>query len=271
MFGTSWRVARDRRDRGPRGHLLAVIALLITYSMLSGLDLYPSCPARAWSGSASWRRCCSSVRSWSMSWLMLVAQALGPGPGHHPVPVRRRDTGQGRVPRADEFLIALVGPLTSGLLLPLFGIVAGLGGDALSAPLVGIAWLSRLDQPAAGRAQPRPGIPAGRWAAAAFGHLEGHRCLSRATRIALLSARPWAGCWSPAGLPSLAAGDLAGGIWFAFIGGSWFQAARSSYQELQLQQLLRRVGGRGCDGRGPSAWIPPGAVAAGRRGLLHAL
>jgi predicted transcriptional regulator len=39
----------------------------------------------------------------------------------------------------------------------------------------------------------------------------------------------------------LLAGDLAGGIWFAFIGWFLVQAARSSYQDLQLQQLLRGV------------------------------
>jgi CBS domain-containing protein len=43
------------------------------------------------------------------------------------------------------------------------------------------------------------------------------------------------------GVAWLLAGDLAGGIWFAFIGWFLVQAARSSYQELQLQQLLRGV------------------------------
>jgi CBS domain-containing protein len=43
------------------------------------------------------------------------------------------------------------------------------------------------------------------------------------------------------GVAFLLAGDLAGGIWFAFIGWFLVQAARSSYQELQLQQLLARV------------------------------
>jgi Zn-dependent protease len=37
----------------------------------------------------------------------------------------------------DEFLIALVGPLTSGLLAALFASIAGLGRDALSTPLAG--------------------------------------------------------------------------------------------------------------------------------------
>src|SRR4029453_2044951 len=44
-----------------------------------------------------------------------------------------------------------------------------------------------------------------------------------------------------AGVASLLAGDLAGGIWFAFIGWVLGQAARSSYQDLHPQQLLRRV------------------------------
>jgi len=37
------------------------------------------------------------------------------------------------------------------------------------------------------------------------------------------------------------AGDLAGGIWFAFIGWFLVQAARASSQDLQLQQLLGGV------------------------------
>ena len=48
----------------------------------------------------------------------------------------------------DEFLIALVGPLTSGLLAGLFGIVAGLGRHVLSRPLAGtfgyLAWTNLL-------------------------------------------------------------------------------------------------------------------------------
>ena len=44
-----------------------------------------------------------------------------------------------------------------------------------------------------------------------------------------------------AGVVWLLAGNLAGGIWFPFIGWFLVQPARSSYQELQLQQLLRGV------------------------------
>jgi hypothetical protein len=39
----------------------------------------------------------------------------------------------------------------------------------------------------------------------------------------------------------LLAGNLAGGIWFAFIGWFLVQAARASYQELQVRHLLRGV------------------------------
>ena len=34
-------------------------------------------------------------------------------------------------------------------------------------------------------------------------------------------------------------GNLAGGIWFAFIGWFLVQAARASYTELQVQQMVR--------------------------------
>ena len=36
-------------------------------------------------------------------------------------------------------------------------------------------------------------------------------------------------------------GNLAGGIWFAFIGWFLVQAARASYTELQVQQMVRGV------------------------------
>ena len=65
--------------------------------------------------------------------------------------------------------------------------------------------------------------------------------LPRATRVASLAGQGVGWLLVAAGVGWLLAGDLAGGIWFAFIGWFLVQAARSSYQDLQLQQLLRGV------------------------------
>jgi Zn-dependent protease/CBS domain-containing protein len=141
----------------------------------------------------------------------------------------------------DEFLIALVGPLTSGLLAGLFGIVAGLGRDLLSAPLAGtfgyLAWTNLLL--AAFNLAPGFPLDGGRLLRAAIWKATGS--LGRATRIASLAGQGVGWLLVAGGVAWLLAGDLAGGIWFAFIGWFLVQAARSSYQELQLQQLLRGV------------------------------
>jgi len=142
---------------------------------------------------------------------------------------------------ADEFLIALVGPLTSGLLAGLFGIVAGLGGDVLSRPVAGtlgyLGWTNLL----LAVFNLIPGFPldGGRLLRSAIWRATGS--LGRATRIASLAGQGVGWLLVAAGVAWLLAGDLAGGIWFAFIGWFLVQAARSSYQDLQLQQMLRGV------------------------------
>ena len=100
MFGTSWRVGRIARievrvdllggDR-PAHHLQHVPA---------GRDLYPelSGAGAVWIGVLATVLFFGSVLVHELAHA-LVAQARGSGPGHHPVPVRRRDTGQGGVPR----------------------------------------------------------------------------------------------------------------------------------------------------------------------------
>jgi thiosulfate reductase cytochrome b subunit len=65
--------------------------------------------------------------------------------------------------------------------------------------------------------------------------------LRRATRVASLAGQAVGWLLVAAGVAWLLAGNLAGGIWFAFIGWFLVQAARASYQELQLRQLLRGV------------------------------
>jgi Zn-dependent protease/CBS domain-containing protein len=216
MFGTSWRVGRVAGIEVRIDSSWAVIALLITYSMyLRASTLYPELSG----GGAVGLGILATVLFFGSVLVhelahAVVAQARG---------IRVQDITLflfGGATRArvesrgpgDEFLIALVGPLTSGLLAGLFGIIAGLGGEVLSRPLAGtlgyLAWTNLL----LAAFNLVPGFP-----------LDGGRLLRAA------------------GVGWLLAGDLAGGIWFAFIGWFLVQAARSSYQELQLQQLLRRV------------------------------
>ena len=245
MFGTSWRVGQDRRDRGPGGQLLGgdrpahhlqhVPAGLPAVPELSG-------GAAVGLGVGATVLFFGSVLVHELAHA-LVAQARG---------IRVQDITLflfGGATRArvdsrgpgDEFLIALVGPLTSGLLAALFGIVAGLGRDVLSAPLAGtlgyLAWTNLLL--AAFNLVPGFPLDGGRLLRAAIWKTTGS--LGRATRVASVAGQGVGWLLVGAGVASLLAGDLAGGIWFAFIGWFLVQAARSSYQELQLQQLLRGV------------------------------
>jgi Zn-dependent protease/CBS domain-containing protein len=245
MFGTSWRVGRIAGIEVRIDSSWAVIALLITYSMYLRLSiLYPELSG----GGAVGLAILSAVLFFGSVLVhelahALVAQARG---------IRVQDITLflfGGATRAkvdsrgpgDEFLIALVGPLTSGLLAGLFGLVAGLGSDLLSRALAGtfgyLAWTNLLL--AAFNLVPGFPLDGGRLLRSAIWKATGS--LARATRIASVSGQGVGWLLVAAGVAWLLAGDLAGGIWFAFIGWFLVQAARSSYQELQLQQLLRGV------------------------------
>jgi Zn-dependent protease len=245
MFGTSWRVGRIAGIEVRIDSSWAVIALLITYSMYLRISfLY-----RDLSGGGAVGLALLSAVLFFGSVLVhelahaLVSQARG---------IRVQDITLflfGGATRArvesrgpgDEFLIALVGPLTSGLLAAGFGIVAGLGRDVLSRPLAGtfgyLAWTNLLL--AAFNLVPGFPLDGGRLLRSAIWKATGS--LARATRIASQAGQGVGWLLVAAGVAWLLAGDLAGGIWFAFIGWFLVQAARSSYQELQLQQLLRGV------------------------------
>ena len=244
MFGTSWRVGRVAGIEVRVDSSWVVIALLITYSMyLQASQLYDISGGEAVGiGVGATVLFFGSVLVHELAHA-LVAQARG---------IRVQDITLflfGGATRArvdsrgpgDEFLIALVGPLTSGLLAALFGIVAGLGRDVLSAPLAGtlgyLAWTNLIL--AAFNLVPGFPLDGGRLLRAAIWKTTGS--LGRATRVASMAGQVVGWLLVGAGVASLLAGDLAGGIWFAFIGWFLVQAARSSYQELQLQQLLRGV------------------------------
>jgi Zn-dependent protease/predicted transcriptional regulator len=245
MFGTSWRVGRIAGIEVRIDSSWAVIALLITYSMyLRTSTLYPEL-----SGSGAVALGILATVLFFGSVLVhelahaLVSQARG---------IRVQDITLflfGGATRAkvdsrgpgDEFLIALVGPLTSGLLAALFGIIVGLGGDSLSTSLAGtlgyLAWTNLIL--AAFNLVPGFPLDGGRLLRSAIWKTTGN--LPRATRIASAAGQGVGWLLVAGGVAWLLAGDLAGGIWFAFIGWFLVQAARSSYQELQLQQLLRGV------------------------------
>ena len=245
MFGTSWRVGRIAGIEVRVDSSWVVIALLITYSMylrFSVLYQELSGVGAVGLGILATVLFFGSVLVHELAHA-LVAQARG---------IRVQDITLflfGGATRArvesrgpgDEFIIALVGPLTSGLLAALFGIIAGLGGDVLSRPLAGtfsyLAWTNLLL--AAFNLVPGFPLDGGRLLRSAIWRATGS--LSRATRIAAVSGQAVGWLLVAGGVAFLLAGDLAGGIWFAFIGWFLVQAARSSYQELQLQQLLRGV------------------------------
>jgi Zn-dependent protease/CBS domain-containing protein len=245
LFGTSWRVGRIAGIEVRVDSSWVVIALLITYSMyLRASILYPELSG----GGAVALGILATVLFFGSVLVhelahALVSQARG---------IRVQDITLflfGGATRArvesrgpgDEFLIALVGPLTSGLLAGLFGIIAGLGREVLSRPLAGtfgyLAWVNLL----LAVFNLVPGFPldGGRLLRSAIWRATGS--LSRATRIASLSGQAVGWLLVAGGVLFLLGGDLAGGIWFAFIGWFLVQAARASYQELQLRDLLRGV------------------------------
>jgi Zn-dependent protease/predicted transcriptional regulator len=245
MFGTSWRVGRIAGIEVRVDSSWVVIALLITYSMYLRFSIL----YRDLSGGGAVGLAILATVLFFGSVLVhelahaLVSQARG---------IRVQDITLflfGGATRArvesrgpgDEFLIAVVGPLTSGLLAALFGIVAGLGRDVLSTPLAGtfgyLAWTNLL---LAGF-NLVPGFPldGGRLLRSALWRATGS--LSRATWVASLAGQAVGWLLVAAGVASLLGGNLAGGIWFAFIGWFLVQAARSSYQELQLRDMLRGV------------------------------
>jgi Zn-dependent protease/CBS domain-containing protein len=245
MFGTSWRVGRIFGIEIRIDSSWAVIALLITYSMYLRLsNLYPELSG----GGAVALAIVSAVLFFGSVLVHELAHAwVSEARGIRVQDITlflfggaTRARVESRGPR-DEFLIALVGPLTSGVLAGLFGILAGLGSDLLSRPLAGtfgyLAWTNLL---LAGF-NLVPGFPldGGRLLRSAIWKATGS--LSRATQIASVAGQGVGWLLVAAGVVSLVAGDLAGGIWFAFIGWFLVQAARSSYQELQLQQLLGGV------------------------------
>jgi Zn-dependent protease/predicted transcriptional regulator len=245
MFGSSWRVGRIAGVEVRVDSSWVVVALLVTYSMyLRVLYLYGSVSTVGAVGLAV----LSAVLLFGSVLVHELAHALvSQARGIRVLDITlflfggaTRARVESRGP-GDEFLIAVVGPLTSGILAGLFGIVAGLGGGVLSGPLAGtlgyLGWVNLLL--AAFNLVPGFPLDGGRLLRSAIWKATGS--LGRATQIASGAGQAVGWLLVAGGVAWLLAGNLAGGIWFAFIGWFLVQAARASYQELQLQHLLGGV------------------------------
>jgi Zn-dependent protease/CBS domain-containing protein len=239
MFGTSWRVARIAGIEVRVDTSWTVIALLITYSMyLRFTTIYPNLSTGSAVGFAILAAVLffGSVLGHELAHA-LVSQARG-------IPVQditlflfggaTRARVESRGP-GDEFLIAAVGPLSSGVFAALFWIIAILGQDAWPRPLVGLfgylAWVNLLL--AAFNLVPGFPLDGGRLLRSAIWKATGN--FTRATRYASLGGQAVGWLLVAGGVIFLLTGNLASAIWFVV------QAARASYQELQVRDLLRGV------------------------------
>jgi len=139
----------------------------------------------------------------------------------------------------EEFLISIVGPVTSAALAAGLGALAsGLGPmDEPAAGIVGyLAWLNLV----LAVFNLLPGLPldGGRVFRSAVWAVTGD--LRRATRVAAAAGQVVGYGLVGLGVASLF-GGAGGGLWLAFIG--WFlsQSARASYAELELRRALEGV------------------------------
>src|SRR5260221_1732206 len=245
MFGTSWQVGRIAGIQVRVDSSWVVIALLITYSMyLRFAFLYKDLSTGAAAGIAILAAVLffGSILVHELAHA-LVSRARGiqvQGIALFLFGGATRAGVESRGP-CDGFLIAVVGPLTSVGVAALFWAVDVFARGALPTSLIGmfgyLAWVNLL---LAGF-NLVPGFP-----------LDGGRLLRsvvwkatgsfrRATRIASLAGQAVGWLLVAGGVAFLLGGNLARGIWFAFIGWFLVQAARASYQEVQVRQMLRGV------------------------------
>src|SRR5258708_22079881 len=236
MFGTSWQVGRIAGIQVRVDSSWVVIALLITYSMyLRFAFLYKDLSAGAAVGIAI----LAAVLFFGSILVHELAHALVSRAGGIQFQditlfvcggaTRARVESRGP---GDEFLIAVVGPLTSVGVAALFWAVDVFARGALPRPLIGmfgyLAWVNLL---LAGfnlvPGFPLDGAPLLRslvWRATGS--------FRRATRIASLAGQAVGWLLVAGGGAFLLTGNLAGGIWVAFIGWVRGQGAPGSYPEL---------------------------------------
>lgn len=141
----------------------------------------------------------------------------------------------------DEFLISVVGPLTSLALAALFGLI-GIGGRAiLPEPVAGAFRYLGVVNLILALFNLLPGFPLDGGRVLRSAVWRATNSLSRATRVASIAGQTVGYLLIAGGLLFLMMGNLVSAIWFAFIGWFLVQAARTSYQELQVRQILQGI------------------------------
>jgi Zn-dependent protease/CBS domain-containing protein len=146
---------------------------------------------------------------------------------------------ESRRPR-DEFLIAVVGPLTSFLIAAVLWAVSRLGAALLPEPVsYGLGYLAWINL-ALGIFNLLPGYPldGGRVLRSVLWGASGNQ--ARATRGAAVGGKLIGGLLAAFGVFRIFAGDLTG-LWLAAIGWFLFQAAATAEREVVMRRLLTDV------------------------------
>ena len=242
MFGNSWRLGRVAGIELRIDTSWVIIALLITYNLYVQLvaDFREVTPPVGVALAIIFALMFfGSVLAHEMAHA-LVAKARG-------IPVRgitlflfggaTQAKVESKAPR-DEFLITVVGPLTSLALGGLFLLIARTG---LSDPVAGgIGYLGAVNI-ALAVFNLLPGFPldGGRVLRSAVWKATGS--LPRATAVASVAGQVVGYLMVAGGFLLVVVRELFSGIWLAAIG--WFlaQAARSQYEELRMRRVLESV------------------------------
>lgn len=245
MFGNAWRVGRIRGIELRIDISWAIIAILVSYSMYFRFQLvYPGIDeayaialgvgsAILFFGSILFHELAHAFMAQSRGIpVKSITLFLFGGATHAKVEAK----GPGA-----EFVIAVVGPLSSLVLAGLFAVL-GVWGDAfLPEEVAGAFGYLGIVNLALAIFNLVPGFPldGGRVLRAIIWGATGS--LSKATRIASIAGQGFGYLLVAAGLFFIFNGVLGTGIWFGAIG--WFlaQAARMGYVQLQLRRMLEDV------------------------------
>jgi Zn-dependent protease/predicted transcriptional regulator len=245
MFGNSWRLGRLAGVEIRVDTSWVVIALLVAYSLYLQFSetfrgLAPGLAVALAIGSAL--LFFGSVLAHEMAHA-LVAKRRG-------IPVRgitlflfggaTHAKVESKGPK-DELLISVVGPVTSLVLGGLLLAIGSFGRELLPNPVGGAFRYLGFVNVVLAVFNILPGFPldGGRVLRSIVWKVTGS--LARATRVASISGQAVGYLMVAGGALLVFAERLVSGIWFAAIG--WFltQAARSSYDELQVRRLLEQV------------------------------